>query len=247
MRGRGMVFGLVVAVAVAGATAGARAAPPAAPTETGAELAAVLPRVAAHAARFEEMKRRGTFTLRGRMEELGGDGKASGTKEIVLRSVATPSERRTEILRYTEDGADKTAEARQKAEKRRAEAKKDAKRDLHLPFLASEQPRYVFSVVERDAATGRVRVAFTPREPAEDAFKGSAWIDEASGEVLTMGFSPSKTAMFVDHVDVTMRFDLATPLGRAPSAIAFEARGGLLFFRKRVRGSGVLSDPALGF
>lgn len=219
------------------------AAEPAAP-----DLALLLPKLGQHAARFEEMKKRGTFTLRGRMEEVDGQGVASSTKEVLLRSVATPGARTTSILRYTEDGADKTGEARAKAEKRRAEGKKEKKRDVHLPFLASEQPRYVFGIAERDAQKpSRVRVTFTPKEAAEDAFKGSAWVDEPSGEVLTMGFSPTKTSMFVDQIDVTMRFELQTPLGRAPSTISFEARGGVLFFRKRVRGSGTISDPSLGF
>ncbi len=252
MRTRGIVVGLVVVAVACTAFSGARPAHADAPrTETAApsgDLPAILARAAQYAARFEDMKKRGTFTLSGRMEELDGGGKVDGTKELVVRSIATPARRKTEIVRYLEDGTDKTAEARQKAEKRRAESKNEKKRDLHLPFLASEQGRYVFTLLERDAAVpSRVRVGFAPHVAAEDAFKGSAWLDDATGEVLTMGFSPTKTAMFVDHVDVTMRFDLATPLGRAPSNVSFEARGGLLFFRKRVRGSGTLSDPSVGF
>jgi hypothetical protein len=223
-----------------------------APTSADAALAPLLSRLARHAEQFEEMKRRGSFTMNGRMEELDRQGHVDGTKEILLRVTATPTERLTEIVKYTEDGADKTAEARQKAEKRRAEGKKDrasaAKNDVRLPFLASEQPRYLFSILERDPQTPtRVRVAFRPVVPAENAFKGSAWVDASAGEVLTMGLSPTKNPTFVDHVDITLRFDLSTPLGRAPSSIAFDARGGFLVVRKHYRGSATISDPRIAF
>ena len=211
----------------------------------------LLGRLAHHAAQFEEMKRRGSFTLRGYVEELDGDGHVDGTKEMVVRVTATPSERLTEVVKYLEDGADKTAEARKRAEKRRGERRRgkgDKARDLRLPFLASEQARYVFRLVERDIGNpSHVRVAFSPRVPAEDAVKGSAWVDEAAGEILTMGFSLSKNPTFIEHVDVTMRFDLATPLGRAPSSVTFAARGGFLFLRKHYRGTASITDAHLGF
>ena len=209
------------------------------------ELSVLLPRVASYAMRFEEMKRRGSFTLDGRMEELDSSGHATSTKAILVRSVATPAARRNEILRYVEDGADRTAEARQKAEKRAAEGQGTKRRDLRLPFLGSEQARYRFALVERDGP--RVKLSFTPHAPAEDAWVGTAWVEAASGDVLTLGLSPSKTSMFVDRVEVTVRFDLPTPLGRAPKTITFDARGGILLFRKHVHGSGTLTDPSLGF
>jgi hypothetical protein len=214
-------------------------------------LAPLLSRLARHAAQFEEMKRRGSFTLSGRMEELDRSGHVDGMKEMVVRVIATPTERLTEVVRYLEDGADKTAEARKKASIRRAErkaGKAEKARDLHLPFLASEQARYAFTLVGRDPQNPSwVRIAFVPLAAAEDAFKGSAWVDESSGEILTMGFSPSKNPTFVDHIDVTMRFDLATPLGRAPSSITFDARGGFLVVRKHYRGSAIITDPRVAF
>lgn len=246
---------LALASSVAFAPGAARAeAPAGAPAADAARLAAVMPLLASHAARFEEMKRRGTFTLAGKLEERGGDAAVTGTKEVVVRSVATQAARKNEIVRYLEDGADKTVLAREKAAKRAANPSAK-KRDLKLPFLASEQARYRFGIAAEAGASGaagpggapRVRVTFTPITPAEDLIDGSAWVDVASGEVLTMGFSPSKTSLFVDHVDITVRFDLATPLGRAPSSVSFEASGGILFVRKSVRGTGTFSDPSLGF
>jgi len=251
MRASRLAFASVVALAlVASPQVGRAGDAPAAPATTDA-LSPLLSRLARHAQQFEEMKRRGSFTLSGKMEELDRSGQVDGTKEMVVRSIATPAERFTEVLRYLEDGADKTAEARKKAEKRRAERKAgkgEKARDLHLSFLASEQPRYTFTLAERDLRhTSHVRVAFKPLVAAENALKGSAWVDEGTGEVLTIGFSPSKNPTFVDHVDVTMRFDLRTPLGRAPSSFTFDARGGFLILRKHYRGSATITDPRIAF
>lgn len=218
---------------------------------------ALMAGLAQYAARFEEMKRRGAFTMSGRMEEVDGAGKASDTKEIVLRSTPTPvlMDRITNVIRYVENGADKTGAAQKRALERRAKRLADPdklaeerKKDIKLPFLASEQPRYVFSFAERDAAhPGRVRIAFVPKVPAENAIKGSAWVDENEREVLTMGFSLSKNPTFVDHVDITIVFGLPTQLGRAPSKVSFDGRGGFLFIRKHYRGVATLSDPGVAF
>jgi hypothetical protein len=183
------------------------------------------------------------------MDSLDVDGHVDGSKEIVVRISPSPGdEPMTDIVRYTEDGEDKTDEAREKARERREKRKAEGKprKDFHLPFLASEQSRYVFTQIERDRMyPTRVRIGFQPKVPAEDAYKGSAWVDEHDGEVLTIGFSLSKNPTFIDHIDVTVSFDLATKLGRAPSRLTFEAKGGLLFIRKRYRGSATISNAAI--
>jgi len=229
------------------------------PVETAAPTAvpdALLLGLAAHAARFEDMKRRGAFTMSGTIEEVDGDGRASDTKEILLRSTPTPAptDRITNVIRYLDNGKDKTADAQKRATERRVKRLKDPelqaeakKKELKLPFLASERDRYVFTLAERDAAGGRVRIAFVPKVPAEDAIKGSAWVDDKDREVLSVGFSFSKNPTFVDHVDITILFGLATQLGRAPSKLTFEGRGGFLFIRKHFRGAATLSDPAIAF
>jgi hypothetical protein len=211
-------------------------------------LGPLLARLAGHAARFEEMKRRASFTLAGHIEELDGNGAVDGSKDLVVRFTATPTESIREIVRYLEDGADKTAEAQKKAAARKKSGHKPAGRDVHLPFLASEQSRYVFSLAERDRSNpSLVRVAFHPKKAARDAYKGSAWVDARDGEILSMGFSPSKNPIFVEHIDVTMRFDLRTALGRAPSKLTFEGKGGVLFVRKHFRGSATISDASVAF
>jgi hypothetical protein len=211
----------------------------------------LLARLEAHAAKFEAMKKRGSYTFSGRVDEVDGDGKASSTKEMVLDVKAQANgDPISEIVRYTEDGKDKTSEAQEKAKKRRAEGKKTSAtngrrmRDFHLPFLATERARYTFSLAERsNADPNQVRIAFVPKTPAEDAYKGSAWIDEKAGEVLSVGFSLSKNPTFVDHIDVTVEFGLPTTLGRAPSKIAFEAKGGFLVIKKRYKGSATITNP----
>lgn len=227
----------------------------------GAASAAALPDglmagLAQHASRFEDMKRRGAFTMMGHMEELDGDGKASETKEIVLRSTptTTPMDRITKVIRYTENGEDKTADAQKKANDGRTKRLSNPtrleemrKKDLRLPFLAEEQARYVFSVAERDAAHGRLRIGFVPKVPAENAIKGSAWVDEKEREVLSVGFSLSRNPTFVDHVEVAITFGMTTALGRAPSKIDFDGRGSFLFFKKHLRGTATLSEPRIAF
>jgi uncharacterized protein YciI len=230
-------------------------APAAAATNAVPEM--LMAGLAQHAARFEEMKKRGAFTMTGRMEEVDGDGKASDWKEIQLRSTPTPApmDRITNVIRYVDNGKDETADAQKRANERRAKRLKDPdkqaeerKKDLRLPFLASEQARYVFHVAEHDASNpARLRVAFVPKTPAEDAIKGSAWVDTNEREVLSIGFSLSKNPTFVDHVEITIVFGLPTELGRAPSQLAFDGRGGFLFIRKHFRGTATLSEPRVAF
>lgn len=210
---------------------------------------ALLGLLATQAEQFEEMKKRGSYTASGVLEQVDGKGDVAGRKEVVLKVVATGAAPKTDIVSYKEDGQDKTAEARTKAEARKAEKaaeKKPAKDLFHLPFLSTEQPKYSFALGARDPRdASRVLVQFEPREPTEGAIKGSAWVDEKTGEILTMGFSLSKNPTFIDHVDVTVRFDTKTPLGRAPSRIEFQARGGMLFIHERYRGSISIADARL--
>lgn len=242
-----VAFAALVAPSVAFADASPAAAPAAASAPVQEVPSAVLGGLARHAASFEQMKVRGGYVVDGKMEEVDSDGKASDTKEIKAR--ITPRRENplplVEVFRFVDNGEDKTAEAREKAQNRKP---KKEKRELHLPFLQSEQPRYTFAVVERDPAIpSRIKVAFTPKEPAEDAFKGTAWVDGDKGEVLSMGFSLSKNPTFIDHVDIRITFGLATPLGRAPSEITFDGRGGFLFIRKHYRGRATLSNPRLAY
>lgn len=210
------------------------------------ELGEILGRVGRHARSLEQMAKRGSFLLRGRMEESDGQGRLKGEKEIVLRVTATPQKRITDILSYLEDGADKTQEAREKQKSK--ETEEGMKTNFVLPFSPQAQGRYRFTLAERDVKNpGRVRISFKPLERATNTYVGAAWIDVASGEILTMALSPTKTPMFVDQIELQVRFENQTSLGRAPSAISFQAHGGLLFIRKHYRGSATLTETRVAY
>lgn len=229
-----------VAVALAGLLS-TRAAP-----ADGDALPALLPKLSAWSARFESMLTHAAFTMSGGTEEVDGDGEVSNRKEGVFRVNTRGARAHVEVVRYSEAGEDKTREARERvAEQERERANKPRKADeeLHMPFLSAEEPKYVFRIGETDPrAPTRVRVYFTAKHPAKNLGNGSAWVDTQTGDVLSMGVSPSKTSLFVDYINVTLEFGENTSMGPALSRIRFEARGGFLFFRKKVRGMAVVSD-----
>jgi hypothetical protein len=202
----------------------------------------LLARLARHAEAFEAMRLRASFAIDGRLERLDGDGKVDGVKEMKARIDADGKKARFIVVKYVEDGEDKTDDARRDARER--ETKKDPDdKPIRMPFLAAEQPRYTFDVVERDRADpARVRITFTPRTPEKDTIEGSAWVDERTARVLSAGFKLSRPGTFVDFVKVTLRFEADTTLGPAVSTLSFEGSGGVLFIRKRFRGSATFSD-----
>jgi hypothetical protein len=217
---------------------------------TGARISAASPpspdlmgRMAAYAAGFEAMRNHASFAVDGRMETLDHDGHADGIKEMRARVEGNGHESRFVVVKYTEDGEDKTADAEKKAEDRAADRKAHPdKKRLRIPTLADEQPRYVFDQVEIDRADpSRVRIAFVPREPAEDTIEGSAWIDTRTGAPISAGFKISKTSWFVDYLHFTVEFGAQTDLGAAVSKVVVEGNGGVLFFRKRFHGTATLS------
>jgi hypothetical protein len=213
--------------------------------ESGVSLPVLLSKLAVTSARFESMLVKASFTAAGRTDTIDGDGNVSERREGTFRFIAAGARHEVEVLRYTENGEDKTAEAR----KRVLESEKeppDPDDALHLPFLASEQPKYKFWLGETDArAPTRVRIHFRARKPARTLFNGSAWVDTESGDVLTMGAAQSKTPLFVDYFSGTLEFGEHTRLGFAVSRATFEGGGGFLFFRKRFRGSVVLSSYSI--
>lgn len=244
--GRFLAPTLVLAAALsAGAPAPARAAAPDVEV-SGVSLADALPRLARHAEAFEQMKRRGSYTLTGHVDSLSSDGKPTGKKDMIVRVTPSGGELpNTDVVRYSEDGVDRTAEVRAKQGDRKPSRTSTRRRAfaIRLPFLTGEQPRYGFGIAERDAhRPSRVRIAFAPRVAAEDAYTGSAWVDMDAGEVLSIGLSPTRNPSFVDHVDVTVVFANRTPLGLAPTTFTFDARGSFLFVHKRYRGTAVIAD-----
>jgi hypothetical protein len=202
------------------------------------QLDVVLDKLEQHAAKFEKMKRRASYTVMGKMERVDGSGNVFETKEMTVKVNGMAAE----VVRYVEDGLDKTADERAK---RGGNGRMSTGRvsRMRLPFLASERPRYDFRVKEVDAKYPyRLLVEFVPKTPADDTALGTAWVDTRAGEVLTIRFSPTKKPKFVDDIDIAIHFDSQTALGRAPSKVTFEASGGFLFIRKRYRGTATITN-----
>ena len=181
------------------------------------------------------------------METTRSHGKADSVKEMKARVDADGINVKFVVIRYLEDGEDKTADAQKEAMKRAQERKAggDQKR-FRIPILAEQQPRYVFDQVEvdtRDPAI--VRIAFVPKVPRDDTLEGSAWVDSRSGTLISAGFKISKPPIFVDYVHITLEFGAPTSLGPAVSKGSLTATGGVLFFRKRFHVDATLSDYRL--
>lgn len=233
---------VVLAVALSGF-------PHAAGAEDEGTLAVVLPKLATTSARLEALIKTGSFTVTGHLEQVGGDGAISDPKDGIVKIVGDGTKQHLVVVRVVEDGKDTTEEARKKAaerDKERASKKPDPNKEAHVPFLASEQPKYVFRAGETDPKDpARIRIFFDAKSPAENLFNGSAWVDTRSGEIISAGFAPSRTPAFVDYVRVTVELGEKTTKGPTVSKLRFEAGGGFLFFRKKVRGWATMTEWAV--
>ena len=240
VRRRQALLSIALFSAAVAAPRAAHAAPPAAD---------LMDRLAVHAAGFETLKKHASYVIGGILQTIAADDATDSTR--TMRARVTPDGDRThvDVLSYTENGEDKTDEARAKtAEREKARAAdekngKSKKRDLKMPFLKSEQPRYVFDVAEVDAADpARQRITFVPKQTSDDTIEGSAWVDTKTGTVISAGFKLSRTPTFIDYVHITIEFGLPTKLGPAPSRASVTGKGGVLFFSKRFRGEATFSD-----
>lgn len=211
-----------------------RAAPPAAD---------LIGRLSVQASQFEIMRTHASFTLEGRLEGVDDNGKTDSVKEGKGRAEADGKAIVLKILKYVEDGEDKTEEAKKKQRERKPDKKK---RDIRMPFLAAEQARYAFDQIAVDANDAtRVKITFTPKAPEEDTIQGFAWVDTRTGTVVSTEFKLSKTPMFVDYVLFNVEFNAPTALGPGISKVTMEGKGGILFIRKRFRGVATFSDYAI--
>lgn len=204
-----------------------------------------MARLADYAARLDSMRTHASYSVDGHLETLDRGGKPDSLKTMQARVNADGTTAKLDVIRYTEDGEDKTQDARKKA-RERDQKHKNEKRRIRIPILASEQPRYVFDKVEVDPADpSRVKISFVPKAPEEDTIEGSAWVDARTGSFISVGFKLSKTTMFVDYMHFTVEFGESTRLGSAVSTVLVEGQGGILFFRKRFRGTAKVSDYAI--
>ncbi len=207
----------------------------------------VLARLGVYAEHFETIRTHATYAVEGRLESLDGSNHVDSVKEMKAHVDFDGHASHFSILKYLEDGQDKTDEAKRKqAEEAAARARQPPdphKRETRMPFHPNEQPRYWFDVVETDPQNpARVRISFVPKIREDDTIEGSAWVDTRAGTVISAGFKFSKPPSLVDSIHVTVFFGENTSLGPAPSRIMVEARGGVLFFHKHYRGVATLSQ-----
>jgi hypothetical protein len=203
-----------------------------------------MAKLATYAGQFDAQRTHASYLVEGRMDLLDSDGKVDSRQELKARVEGNGGDTKLTVLRFVEDGHDKTADAIAKAresdEKRKK--KRSEGRQVKMPISANQQGRYVFDQVETDEARSRARITFVPKVPAEDTVEGSAWVDTTNGTVLSAGFKQSKTPMFVDYVHFSVEFGAPTSLGPAVSAVTVEGKGGILFFRKHFLATARLSD-----
>jgi hypothetical protein len=194
----------------------------------------LMARLASNAAKFLSLRTHASYSIDGRMVMLDRQGNPDSVKEMTARVDADGKDSRFTVIRYLEDGEDKTADAQEEARKKAAQRKKENKKRLPIPILADEQPRYVFDQPETDPADpARVRITFVPKAPDEDTIEGSAWVDSRTANLISVGFKMSKPPMFVDYVHVTLEFGAPTALGPAISRVIADGDGGVLFFYRR--------------
>jgi len=202
----------------------------------------LMARLAASATHIEAMRTRVNYTIDGRLESLDGEGQTDSVKELLARVDADGKNTKLVVLKYVEDGEDKTSEG-QKTARDTAEKRRDPKRQIHMPTLAEQQPRYEFDQVEVDKADPtRVRITFKPKVAADDTVEGSGWVDTRTGTVVSAGFKLSRPPMFIDYVHFTVEFAAPTPIGPLVSKVNVEGKGGLWFlFRQHFRAEAKLS------
>ena len=205
----------------------------------------LLAKLADYATHFERQRTHASYAVEGRLDALDSDGKPEETKELWGRVDADGQEARLVVLRFVDDGKDKTAdaikEARESAEK--SKKKKKEGKELKMPIRAEEQSRYVFDLVETDAQDpARVRITFVPKEIADDTVEGSAWVNANSGAPISAGFKLSRTPFFVDYIHFQVEFGVKTSLGPAVSKVTVDGKGGIPLFRKHFRAIASLSD-----
>jgi hypothetical protein len=216
------------------------------PARAAAPSPELMAKLSTYASQFDGQLLRASFAVEGRMDLLDSDGKLDSRKELkahVDPVVAGGPDVRVTVIRYLEDGHDKTGEAIDKAreaDEKRRKRRQDNKQ-LKMPIRADQQGRYVFDQVRTDAATSRALITFVPKEPDDDTIEGSAWVDTDAGTIVSTGFKMSKRPMFVDHIHVTVEFGEPTSLGPAVSKVTVDGAGGVLFFHKHFVVNAVLS------
>ncbi len=152
-----------------------------------------------------------------------------------------------DVLDAVENGRDVTQRVRhawaERAHEGQGSALPAAKLDLELrlPFEASQQSRYAFSVIGGSAEVPVVH--FEPRGNGQRLWVGLASVDAKTGTILEMVGHPAVLPSFVDQIEVRMEFRADDPPGVTPARCVVKGGGHLLFVQKRMRYTLVTTHP----
>jgi hypothetical protein len=201
------------------------------------DLPALLKRLAAHAAVTDRNDETVDMVCTERQEELDSDGKVTHWFETLTRVTHPGGRKAREIQKATKDGQDVTAEARARASKKKGDEKSIAV-ETSNPFAAAEQPKYRFTIkgpAPNDPS--KLLLQFGPKGKAStDVMVGHGLVDPAKGEALKFTFRPSEYPSMVKTASLEMDITPAS-FGPITSRLSFQGEGGILFIKKRVRGS----------
>lgn len=203
------------------------------------DLTALLDRAtAAHEKAKPLYEEATTFSTKMTVEELDKHGAATSTTEIETKA--------DELVRYVEDGVDKTAEQKAK----RAEYKKKQKEDgkdqsfslgFGDPFSRESRDRYAYTLVKEE--NGLATIAFKPKgKKAPELGVGEATVEIETGAVRKLRFKPSSMPRFVSKLSIEVDCDEPTTLGYAMTRLKAEGEGGILFVKKRFRMTSTFFD-----
>lgn len=193
--------------------------------------AALLARLAQHAATIDRAFASASLTMVTRSETFRGATVASVHEEETRTRHPGGREVR-QLVRCVEDGRDCSERAR-----RELAADHGHSQELELPFAASEQAKYRFTVAaDAPASAGRAWIAFAPRGAASsELFVGKALVNLSSGVLEEIVGTLSKLPTGLRRVEARARFDAPTPFGAGVSQLDVDYEMRLLFFKRHRR------------
>ena len=201
------------------------------------DLAELLRKLSEHSARLKEMRRSGELTLTTLSDQLDGKGRVESQMEIVERVLYRNGSEVRELVRFSKNGKDVTAEERKKRAKKDGGGSSSLELTLASPFGAEEAAKYRFALRPPDASYPNLtRIHFEPAgAPSPAVNVGDAFVDPAAGSPVRIRCRPSANPKHVSRMDIEMRYEAPTPDGPALSAVTIEGEGGILFIKKGFR------------
>lgn len=202
----------------------------------------LMKKLAAHQERIGRVLKNGTMLVKTHAEELDSDGKPKSSHDALVRTTARDGKRTEEVVSATADGRDVRADVQKRRDSGEADGHRMTLEDL--PFEASQQPLYQFTLGPR-SADGLIEISFAPRNPGEKKLTGSARVDPVAGELVSMNARPAKLPMFVDHIDIHTECNGRVDGSRMLSRMSVAGEAGFWLVKKRFRATIDFSDVQL--